>query len=81
MHGGSQWPSWRRWCLRLMGSGMTLINATPHELRGIHMALVEGLENGTLRPVIGKTMKLGEAPQAHEAVLAPGSYGKIVMEP
>ena len=61
--------------------GMTLMNATPHELRGIHMALIEGLETGTLRPVIGKTMKLADAAKSHDAVLAPGSYGKIILEP
>ena len=61
--------------------GMTLMNATQQELKGIHAALVEGLRNGTLRPVIGKTFKLAEAAKAHEAILAPGSYGKIVLEP
>ena len=60
--------------------GMTLMNATQQELKGIHAALVEGLRNETLRPVIGKTFKLAESPRAHEAILAPGSYGKIVLD-
>jgi len=38
--------------------GMTLMNATPSVLKGIHAAIIAGLENGTLRPVIGKTLKL-----------------------
>jgi len=59
--------------------GMTLMNATPAELKGIHAALGEGLANGTLRPIIGKRMKFPEAAAAHEAILAPGSYGKIVL--
>ena len=59
--------------------GMTLMNATPAELKGIHAAIGEGLQNGTLRPVIGKRMKLSEAAGAHEAVLKPGSQGKIVL--
>ena len=59
--------------------GMTLMLATPEELKGIHAALGEGLANGTLRPVIGKRLKLSEAAAAHEAILAPGSYGKIVL--
>jgi NADPH2:quinone reductase len=61
--------------------GMTLMNATDEDLRGIHAALVAGLENRTLRPVIGKELPLSEAPQAHEAVLEPGAYGKIVLVP
>ena len=61
--------------------GMVLMNATAQELKGIHMALVAGLENGTLRPIIGKEMPLADAAKAHEAVLSPGSYGKIVLVP
>lgn len=59
--------------------GMTLFNVTPPEMRSIHAALVAGLENGTLRPVIGQEIPLAEAPRAHEAVMQPGSYGKIVL--
>ena len=33
----------------------------------IHSALVAGLENGTLRPVIGQELPLAEAAQAHRA--------------
>jgi len=62
--------------------GMTLFNASPHELRAIHAALVAGLENGTLRPVVGRRFALAEAAQAHEAVMVPsGAWGKIVLLP
>jgi NADPH2:quinone reductase len=61
--------------------GMTLMNADETELRGIHAAIVAGLENGTLRPIVGKEFPLADAAKAHEAVLAPGSYGKIVLIP
>jgi NADPH:quinone reductase len=61
--------------------GMTLMNATEHELAGIHAALVAGMRNGTLRPVVGREFPLAEAAAAHEAVMAPGSYGKIVLTP
>lgn len=61
--------------------GMSLINTPPTELRGAHAALVAGLENGTLRPVVGQEMPLMEAPRAHEAVMQPGAYGKIVLIP
>ena len=60
---------------------MSLLNAPPEELEGIHAALVAGLENGTLRPVVGREFSLADAPRAHEAVLAPGAYGKIVLIP
>lgn len=61
--------------------GMTLMNADERDLAGIHAAIIAGLENGTLRPIVGKEMPLAEAAKAHEAVLAPGSYGKIVLKP
>jgi NADPH2:quinone reductase len=61
--------------------GMTLMNATPQELKGMHAAIVEGLQDKTLRPVIGRTFKLAEAAKGQQAVMEPGSYGKIVLEP
>jgi len=61
--------------------GMTLFNATREELREIHAGLVAGLENGTLRPVVGQEWPLAEAAKAHEAVMAPGAYGKVVLVP
>ena len=59
--------------------GMMLNHATPEERAGIHAALQEGLRNGTLRPVVGKEIPLAEAPKAHEAVMAPGHQGKVVL--
>jgi len=61
--------------------GMTLFNASERDLASIHAALVAGLENGTLRPVVGKEFPLAEAPRAHVAVMEPGAYGKIVLIP
>jgi NADPH:quinone reductase len=61
--------------------GMTLFNATEEELSRIHAALFAGLENGTLRPVVGNEFKLADAAKAHEAVLAAGAFGKIVLIP
>lgn len=61
--------------------GMTLMNASPDELASIHSALGAGFENGTLRPVVGQRVALSEAPRAHQAVMEPGSYGKIVLVP
>ncbi|OLE52929.1 MAG: quinone oxidoreductase [Acidobacteria bacterium 13_1_20CM_3_53_8] len=61
--------------------GMSLMNASPEELSGIHAALVAGLENGTLRPVVGQEIPLQDAARAHRAVMEPGAYGKIVLVP
>jgi NADPH:quinone reductase len=61
--------------------GMVLPNTPPAELASIHAALVAGLENGTLRPVIGKEFPLAEAAQAHGTVMEPGALGKIVLVP
>ncbi len=58
---------------------MSLWNASEHDLKTIHAALVAGLETGTLRPVIGKEFPLAEAARAHEKIMKPGSYGKIVL--
>ncbi len=61
--------------------GLTLFNISPQEKASIHAAIVAGLENGTLRPVVGREMPLADAARAHEAVLQPGAHGKIVLVP
>ncbi len=61
--------------------GMTLMNTSPADLTSIHAALVAGLENGTLRPIVGREMPLADAARAHEAVMSAGAYGKIVVVP
>ena len=61
--------------------GMILPNTPPTELASIHDALVAGLENGTLRPVIGKEFPLAEAAEAHRTVIDSGALGKIVLVP
>ncbi|MBI1737253.1 MAG: NADPH:quinone reductase [Candidatus Rokubacteria bacterium] len=61
--------------------GMALYHATPSQLAGIHAALVEGLRNGTLRPVIAQELPLAQAARSHEAVMADGHHGKIVLAP
>jgi NADPH:quinone reductase len=60
---------------------MSLQNASPSELILIHAALVAGLENGTLRPIVGQQLPLAQAPRSHVAVMEPGAYGKIVLIP
>jgi NADPH:quinone reductase and related Zn-dependent oxidoreductases len=61
--------------------GMTLFNVSERELASIHAALVVGLENATLNPVVGQELPLADAPHAHEEVMKPGAYGKIVLIP
>ena len=57
----------------------TLWAATEAESIEIHAAVAAGLENGTLRPIVGKELPLKDAAQAHQDVLAPGAFGKIVL--
>ena len=59
----------------------TLWAAQPAEMAEIHAALFAGMENGTLRPVVGKKLPLAEAARAHREVLEPGAAGKIVLVP
>ncbi len=59
----------------------TLWGITPAEEADIHAGLIAGLENGTLRPVVGKEMPLAEAARAHKEILEPGAAGKIVLIP
>lgn len=61
--------------------GMSLPNAQPQEMASIHAAIVAGLENGTLRPVVGQEFPLDQAPAAHDAVMKPGAHGKVVLVP
>lgn len=61
--------------------GMALWNTTSGEISRIHAALFAGLSNGVLRPVVGRRFGLADAAKAHDAVLEPGAYGKIVLLP
>ena len=57
----------------------TLWDISEVEEAEIHAGLIAGLENGTLRPIVGKELPLAEAPRAHKEVLEPGAFGKIVL--
>ena len=60
---------------------MSLWNVSQKDLISIHAALVAGLENETLRPFIRHEIPLAEAPRAHEIIMEPGAYGKIILVP
>ena len=57
----------------------TLWAITPAEEADIHAGLFAGLENGTLRPIVGKELPLAEAARAHKEILEAGSAGKVVL--
>jgi len=59
----------------------TLWAVTETEETVIHAGIIAGLENGTLRPVVGKELPLAEAARAHKEILEPGAAGKIVLVP
>ncbi len=59
----------------------TILGVTEAEDKEIHAGLIAGMENGTLRPVVGKELPLAEAPRAHKEILEPGAHGKIVLIP
>jgi NADPH:quinone reductase len=59
----------------------TLWAATEAETKEIHAGIIAGLENGTLRPVVGRKIPLAEAARSHKEVLEPGASGKIVLVP
>ncbi|MHA3774533.1 NADPH:quinone reductase [Verrucomicrobiota bacterium sgz303538] len=59
--------------------GVMLFNAPAEELAAAHREIRNGLETGVLRPIVERQFALGQAPEAHEAVLSPGAHGKIVL--
>jgi len=59
--------------------GMMFAHATPEERAQLYREIASGLASRALRPVIGKTFPLAEAPKAHHAVMEPGAYGKTVL--
>jgi NADPH2:quinone reductase len=60
----------------------TLWAITETEAIDVHAGIAAGLENGTLRPVVGSELPLKDAAQAHIDVMKPsGSFGKIVLIP
>src|SRR5712671_4052110 len=66
---------------RAAARGFTLWAITPAEEAEIHAGLIAGLENGTLRPIVGKELPLSEAARAHNEILERGAAGKMVLVP
>jgi NADPH2:quinone reductase len=61
--------------------GMMLLNTTAEETRRLAAAVGAGLASRILHPIVGREFPLASAAQGHEAVLAPGALGKIVLLP
>ena len=61
--------------------GMTVFNTSDRELTSMHAAIIAGLENGTLRPVVSREFPLADAAAAHHAVMETSTLGKIVLIP
>jgi NADPH2:quinone reductase len=61
--------------------GMTLWNMTAAEDAAVQAGVSAALESGTLRPVVGREFALVDAPLAHQAVVARGAHGKVVLVP
>lgn len=61
--------------------GLAMFNGSRQQMESIIGDLLAGLADGSLRPIIGREMKLAEAGDSHRAVMQPGAYGKIVLIP
>jgi NADPH2:quinone reductase len=61
--------------------GMLLWNIPVEAETATHAAITAGLDNGTLRPVVGTELPLADAPEAHRKVMEQGAFGKIVLIP
>jgi NADPH2:quinone reductase len=60
-------------------AAMSLFNVPREDLAAVHREIGKGLAAGILRPAVGVEVPLAEAPRAHEAVMAPGARGKVVI--
>ncbi len=57
------------------------IMMTEREEAGLRAALSAGLDNGTLKPVVGRELPLSAAAEAHRRIMESGACGKIVLVP
>ena len=61
--------------------GLALWNATAAQVKSMMLDILSGVTEGSLRPVVGREMRLSEAAAAHIAVLEHGVSGKLVLTP
>jgi NADPH:quinone reductase len=70
-----------RLLMRSQGSILGVLGGTDAETAEAHAAIVAGLRNRSLTPVVGKELSLSQAAQAHREVIEKKAYGKIVLIP
>jgi NADPH2:quinone reductase len=61
--------------------GFVLWGISEADEADVHAGIYAGLENGTIRPVVGNEFPLGEAVRSHKEILEPGAQGKIILIP
>ena len=61
--------------------GMSLFNAGKEKLDAIHKAISFGLSDGFLKPPVGRSFALADAPASHDEIINSKANGKIVLIP
>lgn len=61
--------------------GMSLFNSSQPHRDEIHVAILKGLAEGNLKPVVTREYTLADAAAAHHAVIEKKALGKIVLIP
>lgn len=61
--------------------GMSLFNAGAEKLAAIHKSIGFGLSHGFLKPPVGRSISLADAPTAHHEIINSKANGKIVLIP
>lgn len=61
--------------------GMSLFNAGKEKLDSAHKAIGFGLAQGFLKPPVGRSFPLADAPLAHHEIINSKANGKIVLIP
>lgn len=61
--------------------GLFIGAAPPADVLAMKSTIFAGLENGTLRPIIGQEMPLSDASKALELISQSGAFGKIILIP
>lgn len=61
--------------------GFVLWGISESDEADVHAGIYAALENGTLHPVVGKELPLGEAVRAHKEVMERAAHGKIILTP
>lgn len=59
--------------------GMSLFNFSKEEESEIHTKIYHGLSEGFLNPIVGKTLPLSKAVEAHREVIENKAFGKIIL--